>query len=523
MNPPHSHPAETSIALVESFRKALTRRAAVEKLDLQRIYLEEATARHSEAALHYPFCTAQPTMAKARSKATHNAVLPGVTDWQEAGEMLKTTQNFTIVYCGQREAFFDEILSRDGHTIALIFSHKPTVQRFVGSLNEVQVDITWLNEESRFLLSIHHLDRQTAKTTPLVYVLLNGKSQDIYTAVFAHVRERLRILPAVIIADSVQDCRLHPSLQLTFPEASIKANWFEYVDSVSRQVRESPDVFLPSTNKAVLRMILVLPFLPADYMAPGLEAIRKWMIDRRVDTTVGGPLWSLCRCIETTWLRGVGAGRLSMFRVTISVQDNMKEFHSEVQCLTGGGTQRASIWRTIEGLTALAARVNSQGLEGQWKKNSSSAAAGGNKNQLLSEAVIRNATEQWITQPIHLRSPLQFLQMSSHFITKMFLSRVVRSSGELEDREVDKEKEVPPQEPPELAQLTRAASSTASHCGGTLQPSRLPSEPPPLAFLPQILDKAREQVKLLDKRKRMTHASKDPPPLMPIIRTNNNK
>lgn len=480
-------------------------------------------------------------MAKARSKAAHNAVLPVVTDWQEAGEILKTTKNFTIVYCGQRDAFFDEMLSRDGHTTALIFSHRPTVQRFIGALNEVQVDITWLNEESRFLLSLHHLDRRTAKTTPLVYVLLNGTSQDIYTAVFAHMRESLQILPAVIIADSVQDFHLHASLQLTFPEASIKANWFEYVDSVSRQVHESSDVFpfSQSTHKAILRMILVLPFLPADYMAPGLEAIRKWMIDRKVDTTVGGPMWSLCRCVETTWLRGVGAGRLSMFRVTISVQDNMKEFHSEVRWLKGG-TQKASIWSTIEGLTAMAARVNSQGLEGQWKRSSSSSSSGGgggggNKNQLLSEAVIRNATEQWITQPIHLRSPLQFLQMSSHFITKTFLSRVLKNSNlgnesaeEVQEEEVEKQavhKEPSMQQPPELDQsLTKTAASSINSQGpnGTVQPiSRLPSEPPPLAFLPQILDRAREQVKLLDKRKRLIHPN-DPPPLMPIIRTNNN-
>lgn len=35
-------------------------------------------------------------------------------------------------------------------------------------------------------------------------------------------------------------------------------------------------------GSSCLRMLLVLPLLPADYMAPGLEAVRKWAQEKKV-------------------------------------------------------------------------------------------------------------------------------------------------------------------------------------------------------------------------------------------------
>lgn len=38
------------------------------------------------------------------------------------------------------------------------------------------------------------------------------------------------------------------------------------------------------------------------------------------------------------------------------------------------------------------------------------------KGQQVLDTIIKNATQQWIRTPVHLRSPLQFLQLSSHCI-----------------------------------------------------------------------------------------------------------
>lgn len=504
-------------------------------MDLHKIFIEEAT-RHSEAALIYPFTTAESAMKKSRTKATHNTVLPDVSDWREAGEILRNTTNFTIVHCGVRDPFFEEIYTRNGHVTALLFAHHPTVQRMTsgGALNEVQVNVTDFPSESNFhLLTLHHLDK-TARLTPLVYVLLNGRTADIYAAVFAHLREQLRLLPAVIICDSLQDGHVHASLQLTFPEASVKANWFEYVASLARQLTQVPrEAVQGTTHKTILRMVLVLPFLPADYMAPGLEAIRKWMRDKAVDTSQAGPLGRLCKFVETTWLRGVGAGKLSMFRVTIKTYENhMREFHKEVNgCVAAAKGTGPFLWRVIDGLTTIATRVNARG-GGEGEKG---AAGGGGKrmkkNQILSEAIIRNATEQWITQPIHLRSPLQFLQMATHFITPPFLASVLRVEGGGGD-EGEEVEEVEKDGLETVGMVVEAQEAVRNETMGEEgmnniiichPPPPAPviitaREPPPLAFLPQVMDKARETVEMLRKRKMTVRSPEEPPPLAPIIR-----
>lgn len=545
-NPAHNHRPETDRGLVDSFRKVLTRRAATEKLDLHKIFLDEAATRHSEAALLYPFTTAESAMAKARRKFTRNHLPATISEFPEVANLLRTTGNFSIVYCGQRDPFFSEICTRNhpnGTTAsALIFAHLPTVLRYTqNGLNEVQVNLLEIPKQNIQLLTLHYLDK-TAKITPIAYVLLRGnvKSLDIFTDIFAHFREKLQILPAVVISDSLDDAPIYSALQLTFPEASIKANWFEYVESVKKELRgkTSPevvkDIFNEATNKTILRMILVLPFLPADYMAPGLESIRKWTRDKGILLDKESVIVGLCKFVETIWLRGVGAGKLSLFRVTISVEDHLKEFHKMVLSAVDGNSiekdNNLTVWNVIDALTVIAAKVNGKTNAGEGTSKGEEKKIGKlstTRNQLLSEAIIRNATEQWITQPIHLRSPLQFLQMASHFITPQFLAEVLRVKYEREevvDKVVtgtQKEGKVIIKEVIRLEKLdTQLTASANNKVAEFVQATPTTSnnlvqrlEPPPLAFIPQVMEKAREQIKLIRKRK-----AGEPPPLRPIER-----
>lgn len=44
-----------------------------------------------------------------------------------------------------------------------------------------------------------------------------------------------------------------------------------------------------------------------------------------------------------------------------------------------------------------------------------------NKHQKVLETIIKNATQMWCSDPIHLRNPLQFLQLSSHCINDVYM------------------------------------------------------------------------------------------------------
>lgn len=44
-----------------------------------------------------------------------------------------------------------------------------------------------------------------------------------------------------------------------------------------------------------------------------------------------------------------------------------------------------------------------------------------NKHQRVLETIVKNATQMWCSNPIHLRNPLQFLQLCSHCINDTFM------------------------------------------------------------------------------------------------------
>ena len=145
------------------------------------------------------------------------------------------------------------------------------------------------------------------------------------------------------------------------------------------------------------------------------------------------------------------------------------------------------------------------------------------KNQVLSETIIRNATEQWITQPIHLRNPLRFLQMASHFITPQFLNSVFRSSGgqeedipetSLQEDQLVVQPLAVSLDPIPMNNMTGPVPGI-QHNSYNQPPPYTVREPPPLAFIPQVLEQGRKRVEEMKRRKKLPN---EPPPLMPILR-----
>lgn len=61
-----------------------------------------------------------------------------------------------------------------------------------------------------------------------------------------------------------------------------------------------------------------------------------------------------------------------------------------------------------------------------------------NKQQKTLETIVKNATQMWCADPIHLRNPLQFLQLSSHCINDnnmeaLIVHRTATSSSEYDN------------------------------------------------------------------------------------------
>lgn len=417
---------------MDRFRKQLTSRASTETTaDLHSIYTEEAQT-HSDAALLYSFASAESVMRKARRKATAVLLAANAQDdvassitansnptLSELATLLRDSTKCKIKVGSKREDFFQDILNHDE---AILFFHERTVEQ-TDRLDGLQVSASYsFAGGERHLLTVHSIG--SADSTPLIYAIIREKSERIYSNAFAYIRDKLSNLlsPAIIVSDF--DPAIQAALMRTYPEATIKGNWHEYVASVTRQCQEHRvDAACATGNAAsALKMILVLPFLPADYMVPGLDALQKWMTEKGVKSPA---MAAICRHVEETWLRGVGAGRMSIFRApttTSSITDHARTFYRQLEDTMT--EKEPTVWHILDALTLLATKVHSRLARRRQLASIPGHSKHLNRDQVLTSTIIRNATEQWIRQPIHLRAPFQFLQMTSHFITEQFFDRV---------------------------------------------------------------------------------------------------
>lgn len=91
-----------------------------------------------------------------------------------------------------------------------------------------------------------------------------------------------------------------------------------------------------------LRMLLVLPLLPAEYMLPGLEAIRKMAEDKKVYSTQMITLFAL---IEQNWLRSVSTDKMSIFGLPHSIYNHIQIFNKDLQ--NSLGLPNPMVWQML--------------------------------------------------------------------------------------------------------------------------------------------------------------------------------
>lgn len=182
---------------------------------------------------------------------------------------------------------------------------------------------------------------------PILYAISAIKTQAIYAVIFAYIRENLSayITPNTIMSDFDPETQL--ALAYTFPEASIKGFWFHYTDSVLKYmqcIHLHWNKSVRSNTSSCLRMLMVLPLLPASYMKPGLQAIRKWAMEKSI---MNAALERLIAFIEFDWLRSVGADKMTIFGLPHGVFNYVQHFNNEFRQSLGNSQQQQSIWHIL--------------------------------------------------------------------------------------------------------------------------------------------------------------------------------
>ncbi|XP_053695357.1 uncharacterized protein LOC128742889 [Sabethes cyaneus] len=500
----HNHPPEADKVIVDRFRKVLTQRAARESTDLHVIYLEEATNRHSDASLLYTFSQAESCMRKARRKQ-HPQEPSSI---EELKEILDNSDLFRIHSGSTRDDFYQTMITLES-TTCLILWHYKTID-MIGRVDELYVDCSLsleLNSTCKYYLLVALVVRQHF-CTPIFYSIMTAKSHSGFAAIFAYVREQLgaAISPSVILTEA--NDVMHNALEITFPEATVKVYWHHYTTAVLNRMRQlglSRETAKGHPSSG-LRMLLVVPLLPANYMTPGLEALKKWMNEKNIFTH---GFCRLCDYVEQSWLGALGAKKLSLFGQRHSLDCQIKNFLKDFKSQEGL-EQRISIWRVLEILTQLATKHFVKLSKINKRTQAEKIPKPIKKVQQVQETVINNATQMWIKTAVHLRNPLQFLQLSSHCINDAMIteSMPVPMGSTVSTKKV----------PLAVLEPTPITTEYVGSFDPILEKSdrsqlAIPSsDPPPLAFFPKVMVK-RASVGSVSQ---FNYNQSEPPPLVPI-------
>lgn len=503
---PHDHPPEADRLAVDRFRKVLSRRAATERTDLHEIYLEEATSRHAEASMLYTFSQAESCMRKARRK-----LLPmEPSGMDELGNLLEGSDLFRI-HCGSnRDGFYQTTVSSDADR-ALILWHKRTLDA-IGRIDTLFVDCS--SEVCTRGSTKYHVLLGMAifcnRGVPVIYSIMTDKTYAILARIFSYIREQLHMAPDLIISES--DGMIYSALEMSFPKTTVKVYWYHYMAAILDRYHEyNLGVQTPcGYANSALRMLLVLPLLPAEYMGNGLDLLVNWMDKKNIFSV---NLRNLCDYVNTFWLAVVGAKRLSLFnhtRGTSCVANNfLHKFRLE------NNVKQQSIWQMLETLTRLATKqyvIINKNL----RKMTGSSCKTKSKTQVVQEETIKKAKDLWLQMPEDLKDPFQFLQACSHCIDKDMLTKRPSMLGS------EKAVHRPlvngfdcPLEIPMVAQNNPNNTLILQNPNVPRHSENIPSveiEPPPLAFFPKL--------RQVEPKKVTNICQTEPPPLVPFVTVN---
>lgn len=325
----------------------------------------------------------------------------------------------------------------------------------------------------------------------------------------------------MIMADYSSE--VQAALAYAYPEAAIKGYWFLYTSDVLTFVKQHDlhNQLTRGHGASALRMLLVLPLLPAEYMKPGLDGVRAWAREKYVSPLL---FERCCTYVEQSWLRRIGAGRMSIFGLPHGVYNHLQTFNRDVKGMLNENT---SLWSVLETITTIATRTYAKYSNNQ--KSVGTKQRPLNKRQHELDTIVRNATQMWIRTPVHLRNPLQFLQLASHCInvtphSEGFDDCTNTNGGELSNATPSHSETFAEHSVSKMPKLVATTSSSERHeiawpvltettthatttTTASLSAQLRSTDPPPLVFFPKS-----------DRSKPILFSATEPPPLVPLRR-----
>ncbi|XP_063901315.1 uncharacterized protein LOC135120914 [Zophobas morio] len=256
--------------------------------------------------------------------------------------------------------------------------------------------------QARQLFVIHVMFQN--HSVPVCFALMEKRSKLAYKEVITHFKENVAptLVPATIITDYEQP------LQSAFEEVygmSATGCFFHYSQAEWKYMRKHNYLVVINTNqdaRCVLKMLMVLPLLPAAEIEEGLTDIKYFARARQIN------LSRLIQYVKRFWMRRIGVDRISVSGLPRRTNNNIECFHNRLK--DKFKKAHPNIWKFLEYVctviksTHILIRQINQGQKITRSKKCKFIAA---------DAAIKDAQRQFSNREI---SRIQFLKICSHSV-----------------------------------------------------------------------------------------------------------
>ncbi|XP_019879374.1 uncharacterized protein LOC109607312 [Aethina tumida] len=220
----------------------------------------------------------------------------------------------------------------------------PTVVEEIRRLGEVNLHMDGTFSvvphigDAHQLFIIHLRYRRTI--FPILYVLMERRDRAAYNIILRYLKEEVferEIVVGSIMADYERALRL--AIMDTYPGTRIVGCWFHYAKAVylrGRQLGLVGHLNVPNNIGQGVRMAMVLPLLPQDNFAAGIEEVEAWM--RNGVQGQEQMITAFVTYLRRQWTRA----NVSVFGEEMRTNNSVESFHNSLVRMIG--RKHPNIW-----------------------------------------------------------------------------------------------------------------------------------------------------------------------------------
>ncbi|KAF0720933.1 RING-type domain-containing protein, partial [Aphis craccivora] len=208
-------------------------------------------------------------------------------------------------------------------------------------------------------------------SVPVVYALLNRRTENVYIGLWQYVRNNLPEdifdwQNVSIVSDF--ETAMRNAIQRVIPECQLIGCWFHFCQSILRFVHTHGMVTLFRENHhaaTILKMIMSLPHLPSQQMPElpeDFHILGGFLAIIRLETRMGvlNRIVQLVDYVRQYWLTTVLPSGFSVYGVNIRTNNFVESFHSMLKSTIG---IHPPIWSFYDRLRSVESRVRRKTLQ----------------------------------------------------------------------------------------------------------------------------------------------------------------